>query len=183
MFRQPGKNAKKKNKTALWEYALRVLSGRAYSTDELREKLWQRAENRSDVAGVIAKLQEYGYLDDVRFAENFAASRLDNQGFGRARVLRDLKSRRVPAEVAARAVEKVFEATDEAELIEHFLQRKYRSVSLPEYLGPLRSLGRAAVQVSVAFWDDQRRALFEPGAPPIGERLAGVRRLRSEGDL
>jgi len=143
MFRQPGKNAKKKDKTALWEYALRVLSGRAYSTDELREKLRQRAENRSDVAGVIAKLQEYGYLDDVRFAENFAASRLGNQGFGRARVLRDLKSRRVPAGVAARAVEKVFEDTDETELIEHFLQRKYRSVSLPEYLADRNHLASA----------------------------------------
>ena len=35
---------------ALWEYALRVLAGRAHSSGELREKLRGRAERAADVA-------------------------------------------------------------------------------------------------------------------------------------
>jgi DNA repair photolyase len=51
----------------------------------------------------------------------------------------------------------------------------------PEYLAPLRGLVRGAVQVSLAFWDDERRRLFEPGAPSVEERMEGMRRLREEG--
>ena len=51
----------------------------------------------------------------------------------------------------------------------------------PGYLAPLRGLVRGAVQVSLAFWDDARRRLFEPGAPSVRERLQGMRRLREEG--
>ena len=61
---------------ALWEYALRVLGGRAHSTGELREKLRRKAELAADVDPAIARLKEYGYLNDRKFAESFAAARL-----------------------------------------------------------------------------------------------------------
>ena len=58
----------------LWGYALRVLGGRACSIGELREKLLRRAERAEDVPGLLARLKEYGYLDDQRFAESFSAA-------------------------------------------------------------------------------------------------------------
>jgi len=79
----------------LWEYALRVLGGRACSTGELREKLRNKAENAADIDPLLDRLKEYGYLNDKRFAEGFAAARLENEGLGKTRVLSDLSRRRV----------------------------------------------------------------------------------------
>ena len=86
----------KLDEAALFDYALKVLGGRASSSGEMREKLRSRAQLLSDADAVIAKLKEYGYLNDKKFAEHYAARRLENEGFGRNRVLSDLRTRRVP---------------------------------------------------------------------------------------
>ncbi|MDX1984682.1 MAG: RecX family transcriptional regulator [Bryobacteraceae bacterium] len=127
----------------LLDYALKALGTRAASAGELREKLRQRAEKKGDVEPVLAKLREYGYLDDKRFAENFAARRLENEGFGKARVLRDLRTRRVAPALAEKAVNAAFEGSDEEKLIEQYLARKYRRQPLGEVLGDAKGLAAA----------------------------------------
>ena len=54
----------------LWELALKALGARACSAGELRQKLRARATNLEDVDATLARLKEYRYLDDRRFAEN-----------------------------------------------------------------------------------------------------------------
>jgi regulatory protein len=115
--------------SGLWEYALRVLAGRAYSTGELREKLRGRAENAADVDATLARLKEYGYLNDRQFAQNFATARLENEGLGKTRVLADLARRRVAPAVAQQTVGKVYEDIDEHALAEEFVRRKFRMAS------------------------------------------------------
>jgi len=129
--------------TELLNYAVRALGGRAHSTGELREKLRRRAERAEDVDAVLAKLKELGYLDDRRFAENYAASRLENQGLGKMRVLRDLRQRRVAPQLAEQVTEKTYQETNEANLIEEFLKRKYRGKKLGEFLGEEKNLAAA----------------------------------------
>ena len=111
---------------ALWEYALKVLAGRAHSSGELREKLRRKAEHAADVDPTLARLKEYGYLNDRKFAESFAAARLENEGLGKVRVLADLSRRRVAPTVAQRTVGKVYENVDELALAEAFVRRKFR---------------------------------------------------------
>ena len=113
----------------LWEYALRVLAGRAHSSGELREKLRKKAERVADIDPTIARLKEYGYLNDRKFAESFASARLENEGLGKTRVLADLSRRRVAPAVARQSVNKVYEETDEAALVEEFVRRKFRTAS------------------------------------------------------
>lgn len=125
---------------ALWEYALRTLASRAHSVSQMRQKLCRRAVAADDVAPTLSKLEEYGLLDDRRYAEAYAAARIENKGFGKHRVLRDLKQCRVPSKVARLAVEAAFQDTDETELIESFLRRKYRKVALGEHLAEPRNL-------------------------------------------
>ncbi len=119
---------------ALWEYALRVLGQRAHSAGELKQKLSKRAESAADVTAVLKKLGDYGLADDTKFSEAFAASRLQDRGLGRFRVLRDLRAKRVSGKIAQNAVDKAFAGTDETELIERFLARKYRGKRLDEFL-------------------------------------------------
>src|SRR5689334_9109082 len=110
----------------LLSLGLRALGGRAHSVGELREKLRRRAERPEDVEAVLIKLKEAGYLDDRRFAENYASARLENEGLGKMRVLRDLRRRRVPGTVADQVTEKAYKDTEESELVDAFLKRKYR---------------------------------------------------------
>jgi len=110
----------------LWNYALRALGGRAHSSGEMREKLRRRAERMEDVDAVLGRLKDSGYLDDRRFAEGFATSRLSNDRFGRSRVLQDLRGRRVAPALAEKAVGEVYRDVDEAALIEEWIRRKYR---------------------------------------------------------
>src|SRR5689334_11847371 len=92
---------------ALWAYALKALGGRAHSTGELREKLRRRAQKPEDVDDVLARLKEYSYLDDRRYAETFASARLANEKFGRTRVVRDLRQHRVAPGLADETVRQV----------------------------------------------------------------------------
>ena len=114
------------NAESLWGFALKALGGRAHSTGELREKLRRRAERAADVDDVLARLKEYGYLDDRRFSEGFATARLSNQRLGRTRVIQDLRQRRVAPALAERTVARVYEDVDEEALIEEYIRRKYR---------------------------------------------------------
>jgi len=127
----------------LWEYALHTLSARAHSTAELRRKLLQRAQSSLDVNAIMAKLRDYGLADDTKFSESFASTRLANTGMGKFRVLRELRSKQVPAQVAEKAVAIAFEGTDEEELAESFLRRKYRGKDLPVFLAEEKNLAAA----------------------------------------
>lgn len=135
---------------ALWEYALRALGSRAHSRSELREKLRRRAERPGDVEAVLSRLRENGYLDDRRFAADYASRRLESQGFGKARVLRDLQQRKVARTVAEQAVRETFRDVDETELAEKFLHRKFRNVNLAEALADPRGLASAYRKLRLA---------------------------------
>ncbi|MBK9166783.1 MAG: regulatory protein RecX [Bryobacterales bacterium] len=108
----------------LWQYAVRALGARAHSAAEMRTKLMARANRQEDVEGILARLAEYGYLNDVRFAEMVAGTRLETQGFGKARVLRELRQRRVASGTAEEAAARTFAGVDEMELAAQYLQRR-----------------------------------------------------------
>jgi regulatory protein len=111
---------------ALWNYALKALGGRAHSAGELRQKLRLRAAQATDIEDVLARLKEYGYLDDRRFAEGFASARLANDKLGSTRVVQDLRRRRVAPTLAEKTVREVYQEVDETALIEQWVRRKYR---------------------------------------------------------
>jgi regulatory protein len=142
--RKPARKAARLSADALWEYAVKSLSRRAQSTGELRRKLLLKAEQTADIEPTIARLRDYGYLNDNRFAENYAGARLENQGLGRTRVLRDLRQRKVSSDLAERTVDRVYGETDEMQLIADFIRRKVRTkLPLPEALGDPNTLASA----------------------------------------
>jgi regulatory protein len=127
----------------LLNVALRALGARAHSSGELREKLRRRAQNQEDVDVVLAKLKESGYLNDRKFAEAYAAARLQDQGLGKMRVLRDLRQRRVAPKLAEQVTEQTYQQTNEIDLIEDFLRRKYRGKQLAAFLSEEKNLAAA----------------------------------------
>jgi len=155
---------------ALLSYAVRLLSGRAYSTGELREKLRRRAERAADVDAVLARLKDSGYLDDQKFAETFASARLVNQKLGRTRVVRDLRQRRVAPSLAERTVRKVYQDVNEESLIEEWVRRKYR-------LAPREGLFQEDKDLAAAY-----RGLLRAGFR-AGEILRVLKRFARNPDL
>jgi len=147
---------KKLDEDGLWSYALRALGQRAHSANELKQKLAQRAQSPGVLSATLAKLREYGFTDDAKFSEAFAARRLQNEGFGRYRVLRDLRSRRVAPALAEQAVEKAFSGTDEQDLIQQFLTRKYRGKDLTSFLSEEKNLASAYRRLRTAGFSSGR---------------------------
>jgi len=145
-----GSNSRKKrvgpaklDQDKLLDYAVKTLGVRAYSAGEMRTRLRRRAESSASVDQVMAKLREYGYLNDEKFAEGFASSRADGHGLGKQRVMRDLRARQVSQQVAEKAIEGAFAGKDEGEMVEAFLQRKFRGKALPEWLKEPKNLAAA----------------------------------------
>jgi regulatory protein len=134
----------------LWEYSMRCVAARAQTTGEIREKLRRRAECVDDIDATIAKLKEYGFLDDRKFAETFATSRLENQGFGKQRATQDLRRRRISPALAEHATAKVYEKSDETELIEAYIRRKYRSADRERLFDDQKSLAAAYRRLRLA---------------------------------
>ena len=113
----------------LFEYAVKCLTARIYSTGDLSAKLRLRASHLPDVPGIMDRLKERGYVNDERFAESFASARVENDGFGRIRVLNDLRKHRIPGELADAAVEQALEGKNEANLIDAYIERRMPSVA------------------------------------------------------
>jgi regulatory protein len=148
----------------LFEYAVKCLGARAYSTGDLKSKLRMRAADPPDADAVIDRLKDIGYLDDRRFAENYAAARVENEGFGRMRVLNDLRARRVSGEMADQAVEQALGGKSEAELIDAFIERRMPSLAAG---GPIEDERKLA-----AAYRKLRRAGFTSG--PILSALKSI---------
>lgn len=138
-----GKRAKPLHREELLAYAVRALSARAYSIGALRQKLRTRAAVESDIEEVLSTLKQARALNDRVYAEGFSNARKSNQGFGQARVMRELLVRKVPPTVAKEAVREAYAGEDELLLVEQFLERKYRGKDLAQFLKDERNLASA----------------------------------------
>jgi regulatory protein len=128
----------------LYAAALRALIRRAHSIHEMKEYLERRAENREAIAPVIARLREENYLDDAKFALNYARQHAQSRRQGRFRIARELRARGVPDRHIESALGAVFTDTDEAALIRKRLERH-----LARFHGPLDQRKLASVYRSL----------------------------------
>jgi regulatory protein len=107
------------------EAALRLLAHRDRSEAELAERLGRRGHDEKEIRAALERCRELGYLDDLRFARMRARSLVrSGRAVGR-RLLQDLKQKGVEAQTAARVLDELDEETDEDELLENLLQRRF----------------------------------------------------------
>jgi regulatory protein len=137
------KVSKPLEREALMDYAARVLSGRALSISELRTRLKKKAATAEDLNHVIGRLKEAGMVNDRQFAGSFANLRRENQGFGKMRVVRDLRARGVAPSLVREAVDAAYHSADEAVMVEEFLVRKFRGKDLVALLKDEKHLASA----------------------------------------
>jgi regulatory protein len=124
-----------------FERAVRLLAAKSRSVAELRERLLEKKGATEDVVEtVIARLREYGYLDDERFAFSYASLKVKQRPVGRRRLERDLKFKKVDTEVANEVLELVYSETPEEQLIDQAIAKRLRLRGRPKNRAEAKSL-------------------------------------------
>ncbi len=130
-----------KARTRTLQRAVKLLAAKPRSVAELRERLLEKEwtdEAAADYA--VAKLSEYGYLDDEQFALSFAQSRIRQKPVGRQRLARDLKNKKLDKELADQTLEKVFAETPEDGLVDEAIAKRVRLRGRPRTRQESKSL-------------------------------------------
>ncbi len=108
---------------------------------ELRERLSTTRGGSSEIVElVIERLREYGYLDDAKFAQSFASNRIRERPLGRRRLQRDLWLKKVDKNTADEALDQVFDATPEEDLIDRAIEKRIRVRGWPQSRGEAKKL-------------------------------------------
>ncbi len=128
----------------LFDKAVRALARRSRSTAELRRLLQPFASQGADLDNILARLREYGYLDEKRFAESFARLQKEDAAHGPRRVERDLRRRGVASALAGKVVNDTFAGEDEIQLARQWLRRK--RITPPQDLRSTARVHRSLLQ-------------------------------------
>ena len=116
-----------------FERAIKLLAAKPRSIAELRDRLLRGKNTNAEVVEtVIARLREYGYLDDERFAFSYASYKVKQRPVGRRRLERDLKMKKVETGVANEALELVYAETSEEQLIDQAIAKRLRIRGRPK---------------------------------------------------
>jgi regulatory protein len=127
-FSRPKK--KSYSEDELYEYAVAALARRMRTVAELKRMMRARIEDAESEYGktlielVIRRLKDRGYLNDSQYAASFSSLRRDNQKFGRARVVTDLKAKGVHGDLISKAVDAAFDGVNEEKQAREYLRKK-----------------------------------------------------------
>lgn len=149
--------------------ALRLLGYRPRAEQELRERLARRGFPEEAVEAALARLREYGYVDDAAFARAWVEGRTGARG--RRLLLHELRAKGVDPEVAARTLADV---PDDLETARGLAEKKARTLhgldarTFRQRLGAyLQRRGFAAEVIATVvreLWRRERAAVDE-GSP------------------
>ena len=129
---------------ALYTAALQALMRRGHSVFEMRTYLERRAEDKDVVKDVLARLRERKYLDDARYARQFASDRSRLRHQGRYRIARELRTRGVQDTHIEAALAELAGHTDEAAEVRKQIARRIKHLR-----GPLDQRRIASMQRSL----------------------------------
>ena len=125
---RPKKSRPFLNEAGLFEYATGALGRQMRTEADLRRLMKARVEpgerGEAVIDTVVARLHEYGYLDDARFAETYARLRQENEKLGQRRVQQDLQRKGVDKELITETLEARYGQTNEEALARQHLERK-----------------------------------------------------------
>jgi len=114
------------NKPTAYNYALNLLSARPYSTQALHRKLIQKEYSAADADDAIRRLVDNGLLNDAKFAEQYARSKIVSSGVSKRRLSQDLYRKGIKGDVATAAIANVIadEEIDTAAIVEKVARKK-----------------------------------------------------------
>ena len=149
-----------------------MLARRPYSLAEMRRALEKKYADSNQVRNVIARLRELHYLDDKKFAEQYASSLARNRAYGRQRIRRELKAKLVDYRQIEPALAQAFEETCEQDLLEQTLEKKVRTLRLPLTRAKLAALCQSLLRCGFRGDEILRAVRARPELSPITDDTA-----------
>jgi len=116
---------------------VRILSRRAHSRHELRQKLFSKGFSHSEVEQALQYAAEHGYLDDADFARQVCAEAL-RAGHGRQWVLQRLRKCGLSQDLLQTALDTHFPGEDEKQHLLEWLERRGLLNKLADAPGALK---------------------------------------------
>jgi len=95
-----------------YNYALNLLSARPYATRALHRKLIQKQYSAADADDAIRRLVDNGLLNDAKYAEQYARSKMLSTGTSKRRVQQDLFRKGITGDLATNAIANVLESEE-----------------------------------------------------------------------
>ena len=149
--------------------ALRMLARRPYSLAEMRRALERKFPGSEQVHTAIARLRELHYLDDQKFAEQYASSLVRNRAFGSWRIRRELKAKLVDYRQIEPALSQAFQETSEQDLLAQTLDKKLRTLRLPLTRAKLAALCNSLVRRGFRGGDIMKAVRARPELAPVAD--------------
>ena len=109
--------------------AYRYLTIRPRSRKELADKLQDKAFSGPVVAAVLELVTRLGYLDDGKFAAQWAASRIRSRGFGRRRLEQELRIKGIGRDIIKETLNTLFEESSESDVARKEAEKKLRTLT------------------------------------------------------
>jgi regulatory protein len=122
--------------------AYRLLASRGRTTRELRDRLQQRGHMPDDIDEVIHQLVNEGYLNDRRFAFDWARYRLQAKPLGRRRLAWEIQRRGVDSELLEEVLDNVYAEFNQVVLAEQALRKHLRVAGTPRSMIERQKLSR-----------------------------------------
>jgi len=109
-----------------YNYALNLLAARPYSSRSLHKKLIQKQYPAADAEDAIRRLVDNGILDDAKYAEQYARSKMTMTGASKRRLQQDLYRKGIRGDLASDAIDNVVEQDqiDTTVVIERVAKKK-----------------------------------------------------------
>lgn len=147
--------------------AVKLLAAKPRSVKELRGRLLEKVWTNEDIVdAVIAKLMEYEYLDDERFARDTAAAKLRQKPQGRRRLELAMSRKQLDRETVAAAVDAAFEKHPESELIDRAIEKRLRIKGRPETREELKKFYDHLMRQGFGYGLIREKLSQLPDAPP-----------------
>ena len=148
--------------------AVKLLTAKPRAIGELRERLLEKAWTNSEIVDrVIEKLEEYGYLDDRKYASDLALSKLRQRPQGKRKLQQSMSQKKLDRETRDEAIAAAFEKIPETDLIDRAIEKRLRLKGRPE-----------SREETKKFYDHLLRQGFDFDL--IREKMSAVRKVESD---
>lgn len=158
-------------RTGPFSAALRLLARRPCAVAEIRRALIKKFPDESRVEAAIVRLRTLGYLDDRKFARQYASFLARNRAFGRERIRLKLKARLVDYRVIDEALDQAFEETSEQDLLDRALEKKLRTLRLPLTQRKFYALAQSLMRLGFRSNDIMKAMRARPELKPVAEKI------------
>ena len=145
------------------ESALRLLTQRDHSREEMRRKLTVKGFAPEEIEKVLNRLTGRGILDDFRYAQRLAFYLTREKLFGPQRVSQKLFQKGIPANLAREAMGKAEKDMGTSERLRSVLKIKLKGRGLEQISPPERRKLANSLRQRGFLWEDIREIFQDAG--------------------